>query len=680
MTNPLLTPSPLPPFARIRAEHIEPAIREILADNRAWLAELLARPGEPSWQDTIVPVDLLNQRLARTWSPASHLHAVADNEALREAYNRCLAEITDYQTELAQNPALYAAYRAVADRQDFPELDLAAQRSVTNGLREFRLAGVHLPVEERRAIRELRQQLSAAQARFEQNLLDATQAWTLDLPDASRLAGLPEGGLALARSRAQRAGVAGYRLTLDFPSYLAVMTYAEDRRLRQEMYTAYVTRASDCGPDAGRFDNSGLMLEILRLRHAIATRTGFESFAHYSLATKMAKTPDDVLGFLGELATRGRPMAEAEYRALEAFAREDLGASPLEAWDLAYYSERLRQRDFAVSQDALRPYFPLPRVLDGLFEVVRRLYGVRIRPRDGVETWHPDVRFYELHDEAGEPRGMFYLDPYARTGKRGGAWMDECRVRHRNGAGIEPPVAYLTCNFTPPVDGAPALLTHTEVITLFHEFGHGLHHMLTRVDWPAVSGINGVAWDAVELPSQLMENWCWEPEALRLISGHYLSGAPIDADTFQRMLAARHFQAAMQLLRQVEFAWFDFALHLRTDFSDPGIVQHTLDAVRERVAVVRPPAFNRFQHSFAHIFSGGYAAGYYSYKWAEVLSADAFSLFEQRGVFDVATARSFLHSVLEQGGSRDAEELFREFRGRPPDITPLLRHSGLVTS
>ncbi len=680
MINPLLVPSPLPPFARIRAEHIEPAIREILRDNRARLEQLLAQAGTPTWHDTLVPVDWMNQRLARTWSPASHLHAVADNEALREVYNRCLAEITDYQTELAQNPGLYAAYQAVSERADFSALDLAAQRSVTNALRDFRLAGVDLPVAERRAIRELRQQLSAAQARFEQNLLDATQGWTLDLPDATRLTGLPEGAQALARSRAHRAGVAGYRLSLDFPSYLAVMTYAEDRRLREEVYTAYVTRASDQGPNAGRFDNSSLMLEILRLRHAIATRTGFESFAGYSLATKMAKTPQDVLSFLEQLAERGRAKAEEEYRTLAAFAREDLGDAAMESWDLAYYSERLRQRDFAVSQDALRPFFPLPRVLEGLFELVRRLYGVRISARDGVEVWHPDVRFYELRDEDGEPRGMFYLDPYARTGKRGGAWMDECRVRHRTGSGVEDPVAYLTCNFTPPVEDAPALLTHTEVITLFHEFGHGLHHMLTRVDWPAVSGINGVAWDAVELPSQFMENWCWEPEVLRLISGHYQTGEPIDAATFQRMLAARHFQAGMQLLRQVEFAWFDFALHMHGDFSDPSIVQHTLDAVRDRVAVVHPPAFNRFQHSFAHIFSGGYAAGYYSYKWAEVLSADAFSLFEQRGVFDPDTARSFLHSVLEQGGSRDAEELFREFRGRAPDITPLLRHSGLVVS
>jgi oligopeptidase A len=677
MTNPLLVTSALPPFARIRAEHIEPAILGILHDNRAALARLLEQSSAPTWHETLVPVELLNQRLAQAWSPASHLHAVADNEALRAAYNRCLAEITDYQTELAQNPALYAAYQGVAERADFATLDAAARRSVEHALREFRLAGVHLPLEDRRVIRELRQQLSAAQARFEQNLLDATQAWTLDLSDASRLVGLPEGALSLARMRAQRAGIEGYRLTLDFPCYLAVMTYAEDRRLREEVYTAFVTRASDRGPHAGQFDNSGLMLEILRLRLDIARRTGFDTYAHYSLATKMAGSPQEVLDFLQRLAERGRTTAEAEYRALESFAREELGEAPLESWDLAFFSERLRQRDFAVSQDALRPFFPLPRVLEGLFEVVRRLYGIRITQRTEVEVWHPDVAFYELHDEAGELRGMFYLDPYARTGKRGGAWMDECRVRHRTPSGIESPVAYLTCNFTPPVEDAPALLTHTDVITLFHEFGHGLHHMLTRVDWPSVSGINGVAWDAVELPSQFMENWCWEPEALRLISGHFQTGAPIDEATFQRMLEARHFQAAMQLLRQVEFAWFDFALHLHTEFSDPDIVQHTLDAVRERVAVVRPPAFNRFQHSFAHIFSGGYAAGYYSYKWAEVLSADAFSLFEERGVFDRETAHRFLHHILEQGGSQDADILFREFRGRAPDITALLRQSGL---
>lgn len=677
MENPLLSRELLPAFSRIRAEHIEPAIREILAENRAALNALLAVCTDPTWTETLVPVDLMNQRLARAWSPASHLHAVADNEALREAYNRCLTEISDYYTEQAQNPALYAAYEKVAARADFAALDIAARRSVTNALRDFRLSGVHLPAAERQSIRDLRQALTSAQARFEQNLLDATQAWTLDLPDAGRLHGLPDGALALARQRAAQAGVAGYRLTLDFPAYLAVMTYAEDRALREEVYTAYVTRASERGPHAGRFDNSALMREILSLRQAIAERTGFGSYAHYSLATKMAKAPEDVLRFLRELGSRARTTALLEVEQLREFAAGDLGASRLEGWDLAFYSERLRQRDYAVSQDALRPFFPLPRVLEGLFEVVRRLYGLSIRERADVERWHPDVRFYEIADAAGELRGMFYLDPYARPGKRSGAWMDECRVRHRTASGLEPPVAYLTCNFTPPLDGAPALLTHTEVITLFHEFGHGLHHMLTRVEWPAVSGINGVAWDAVELPSQLMENWCWEPESLRLISGHYLTGAPIEALTFERMLSARHFQSGLQMLRQVEFALFDFLLHLKTDFSPEQVVQETLDQVRTEVAVIHPPAFNRFQHSFAHIFAGGYAAGYYSYKWAEVLSADAYALFEERGVFDPATAQRFLSTVLEQGGSRDADELYRDFRGRSPDISALLRQSGL---
>lgn len=680
MENPLLSPELLPEFSRIRPEHIEPAIREILASNRAELNALLRRSGPATWQDTLVPVDLMNQRLARAWSPASHLHAVADNEALRETYNRCLALISDYYTEQAQNPDLYAAYREVADSAEFTALDTAAQRTVTNALRDFRLTGVHLPPAERQTIRDLRQALTSAQARFEQNLLDATQAWTLDLPDTERLRGLPEGALALARQRATHAGVDAYRLTLDFPAYLGVMTYAEDRALRREVYTAFVTRASDQGPHAGRFDNSGLMREILTLRHAIAERTGFPSYAHYSLATKMAKDPQEVLTFLRDLAGHARAAALQEVAELQAFAAEDLGGEPLTSWDLAFYSERQRQRDFAVSQDALRPFFPLPRVLEGLFEVVRRLYGLSISQRKDVEVWHPDVGFFVIHDRASELRGMFYLDPYARPGKRGGAWMDECRVKHRSQAGVEAPVAYLTCNFTPPVDGAPALLTHTEVITLFHEFGHGLHHLLTRVEWPAVSGINGVAWDAVELPSQLMENWCWEIESLKLMSGHYLTGAPIEPETLNRMLAARHFQSGLQMLRQVEFALFDFLLHLRQEFHDEDVVQATLNEARREVAVIHPPEFNRFQHSFAHIFAGGYAAGYYSYKWAEVLSADAFSLFEENGVFDTATAERFLTTVLEQGGSREADVLYREFRGRNPEVAALLRQSGLAVS
>ena len=677
-TNPLLQSAGLPSFANIRPEHVEPAVDAVLAENRAEVARLLKTTADSTWNNTLQPIEDLEDRLNRVWSPVSHLHAVADSEELRSAYNACLPKLSAYATEMGQNEKLFRAYRRVADSAEFGRLSQAQRKIVENALRDFRLSGIELAPTDKDRFKQIRQELSRLQTRFEENLLDATHAWQKHVTHAHTLAGLPESALALARQTAEREGKAGWIFTLEFPSYMPVMNYADDRSLRREMYEAYVTRASDCGPNAGKWDNTSLMEQIVGLRYEMARLLGFANYAEYSLATKMARTPDEVLAFLRDLARRSKPVAQRDFAEVEQFTREGFGIDRLEAWDLAYYSEKLRKKKFSISQEELRPYFPVPRVLDGLFAVVQKLYGLQIRERTGVETWHPDVRFYEIHDEAGALRGMFYLDLYARPHKRGGAWMDECLVRKKTSTGVQPPVAYLTCNFTPPVGDAQSLLTHTEVITLFHEFGHGLHHMLTLVDYSGVAGINGVAWDAVELPSQFMENWCWEREALNLISGHYRSGEPISDSLFERMLAAKNFQSGMQMVRQLEFALFDFRLHMELTPERKPCIQEILDEVRDEVAVVRPPAFNRFQHGFSHIFAGGYAAGYYSYKWAEVLSADAFSMFEEQGVFSRDTGVAFLHSILEQGGARDAMELFMEFRGREPSIDALLRHSGIA--
>lgn len=676
--NPLLAAERLPPFARIRPEHVEPALDAVLQSNRAAIDRLLAQPGAASWERTLAPLEEINERLNRVWSPVSHLHNVADTEALRSAYSACLPKLSDYHTELGQNEGLYRAYREVADGPQYPTLCSAEQRIIDNALRDFRLTGVELPPSGRERLKAIRQQLSRLQTRFEDNLLDATHGWKKHIEDDSRLSGLPESVRALARQNAEAEGIQGWMLTLDLPCYMPVMAYADDPQLRREMYWAFVTRASDQGPQAGRWDNSAVMDEILALRREQAQLLGFANFAELSLATKMAESTDQVLGFLRDLARRSRPVAEQEFAELQRFAAEHGGVREPQAWDLAYFSEKLRQHKFSLSQEELRPYFPLPRVLEGLFAVVGRLYGLRVEARDGVETWHPDVRFFEILDARGAKRGAFFLDLYARAGKRGGAWMDECLVRCRRGDQVQDPVAYLCCNFMPPVAADPSLLTHNEVLTLFHEFGHGLHHMLTRVDYPSVAGINGVPWDAVELPSQFLENWAWEREALDLISGHHRTGQPIDDDLFHRLHAARNFQSGMQMVRQLEFALFDFRMHLEYRPGGGGSIQEILDGVRAEVAVLRPPAFNRFQHGFSHIFAGGYAAGYYSYKWAEVLSADAFSKFEENGIFHRPTGELFLRTVLEQGGARDPMELFREFRGREPSIEPLLRHCGIA--
>jgi len=678
MSNPLLSLTGLPPFSRIQPEHVEPAIDQLLAENRARLQQLLGANTEYTWDNLVQPIEEMNERLGRAWSPVSHMNSVVNSEALRAAYNACLPKLSDHYTELGQNEDLYRAYKSIAEGAQYQRLDAAQRKILDNELRDFRLLGVELPPPSRARFKTIMQELSRLTSKFSENVLDATQCWSLVVTDEDRLAGLPHSARALARQSAEQQDEAGWRFTLEFPSYFPVLTHAEDRDLRRELYTAYVTRASDEGPNAGQWDNGPLMEQILALRHEEAQLLGFGNYAELSLATKMAADTGQVVQFLEQLAERSLPAARKELDEVRAFAREHHGVAALEAWDVAFYSERLREHRYELAQEELKPYFPAHRVVAGMFAVVERLYGLTIQEREAVDVWHPDVRFYEIRTEGGELRGQFYLDLYARRNKRGGAWMDECMSRRRLGDELQLPVAYLTCNFTPPIGDDPALLTHDEVETLFHEFGHGLHHMLTRIDYPSVAGISGVAWDAVELPSQFMENWCWEREALDLFAGHYQTDAPLPRDLYERMQAARNFQSAMQMVRQLEFALFDFRMHRDYDPQLGGRIYELLDEVRQQVAVLRAPSFNRFPHSFSHVFAGGYAAGYYSYKWAEVLSADAFSAFEEAGIFDRTTGRRFLETILEQGGSREPMDLFVEFRGREPTIDALLRHSGLA--
>ena len=668
----------LPDFSRIIPGRIESDLDQLLKENRETLQALLQNGRDYTWENLVEPIEEMQDRLHRFWSPVSHLHAVADNDELRKVYNNCLPKLTEYDTELGQNEELFHAYQQVANSADFTSLDQAQKKIIEYALREFRLSGVSLDKVKKKEFQTIRRELSQQETKFEENLLDATHAWSKHLVDEARLKGLPPSALALAAQQAKNANKPGWLFTLDLPSYMPVLQYADDQSLRREMYDAYVTRASDLGPNAGKWDNSAAMSKILSLRCRLARLLGFKNYAEYSLERKMASTTEEVLSFLQDLARRSKPVAEKEFTELKNFARENDNVEELNAWDVAYYAEKLRQIKYEFSQEELRPYFPLPRVLAGLFLIVNRLYGLEIKEKSGITTWHEDVRFFEIHDDTGGLRGSFYLDPYARPHKRGGAWMDECVVRKHYHDVLQYPVAYLNCNFSPPVNGEPSLLTHDEVTTLFHEFGHGLHHMLTMIDHPGVAGINGVPWDAVELPSQFMENWCWERDSLNLVARHYQTGALLPDDLHHKMLRAKNFQSGMHMVRQLEFSLFDFRLHCISGLLEATDIQRLLDQVRGEVAVVQPPSYNRFQHGFSHIFSGGYAAGYYSYKWAEVLSADAFSKFEQNGIFDRETGRQFLHTFLEQGGSRDPMDLFVEFRGRKPSIEPLLKHSGIL--
>ncbi|MET1218817.1 MAG: oligopeptidase A [Glaciecola sp.] len=664
-----------PYFSAIKAEDIQPTIEKAIADCKATVEAVVAA-GDYSYAGLCERLDEVDTHLSNLWSPVSHMNSVLSTDAWREAHDACLPLLSEYGTWLGQHEGLFALYQQLKASAEFASLSTAQQKMINNTLRDFTLSGIALDADKKAQYARIQARKSELSSTFSNRVLDATMAFSKHITDEKLLAGLPDSAKAAAAQTAQQKDLSGWVFTLDIPSYLPIMMYADNRALREEMYTAYVTRASELGPNAGEFDNTDIIQETLALRKELAQLLGFDNYAERSLATKMAETPEQVLQFLHDLADKSKPQAQADIAELTAFADENYGVSDLQAWDLAYYSEKLKQDKYAISDETLRPYFPETQVIPGLFKVVEKLYGLDIRQRQDIDVYHPDVKYYEIFDHTGALRGSFYLDLYAREKKRGGAWMDECRVRRVTSTGdLQYPIAYLTCNFTAPVDGNPACFTHDEVVTLFHEFGHGIHHMLTKVDVAGVSGINGVAWDAVELPSQFLENWCWQPEALSFISGHVETGEPLPQDLLDKMLAAKNFQSAMQMLRQIEFSLFDFELHM----AEPDVdVQAFIDDIRQKTAVVLPPEFNRFQNSFGHIFAGGYAAGYYSYKWAEVLSADAFSAFEQNGIFDRTTGNKFLTEILEQGGSREPMQCFVAFQGREPSVDALLRHSGIA--
>ncbi|MCD9542910.1 oligopeptidase A [Photobacterium carnosum] len=679
MSNPLLTMTDLPPFAHIKPEHIKPAIEQAITDCRNNVEAVLSQFQMPTWDTICRPLAELDDRLGRIWSPVGHLNGVKNSPELRQAYESCLPLLSDYATWVGQHKGLYDAYKMIQVSDDFADLSQAQQKSVTDALKEFELSGIGLPAEQQQRFGEISKRLSELASTFSNNVLDATMAWSKVITDVEQLRGLPESALQAAQANAQAKDEQGYLFTLDIPSYLPVMTYCNNRELRAEMYQAFSTRASDQGPNTGEFDNTEIIAEKLKLSHEVALLLGFSSYGEKSLATKMAQSTDQVLGFLNDLADRAKPQGEREVAELRDYARNEFKVEQLEPWDFAFYSEKLKQHRYSISDEELRPYFPEQKVVAGLFEVLNRVFGLEIKQRHGVQVWHESVTFYDIFDAKGTLRGSFYLDLYAREHKRGGAWMDECMVRRtRIDGSLQTPVAYLTCNFNRPVGDQPALFTHNEVTTLFHETGHGIHHMLTQIDVAAVSGINGVPWDAVELPSQFLENWCWQEEALAFISGHYQTGEPLPKAMLDKMLAAKNFQSAMFILRQLEFGLFDFSLYTNYDPQVGAQVLETLFAVKDKVSVVPSPEWGRFPHSFSHIFAGGYSAGYYSYLWAELLSADAFSRFEEEGIFNTQTGSDFLTCILEKGGSEEPMELFKRFRGREPQLDAMLRHSGIT--
>ncbi|MBT3816637.1 MAG: oligopeptidase A [Methylococcales bacterium] len=679
MNNPLLTSATLPPFSEIKPSHIEPAIDHLLEECRA-IVKITTQITEPfSWENLVNPIEKTEDRLNKAWSPVSHINSVVNNNDIREAYNACLPKLSQYSTEMGQNKALYNAYFEISNSPGFSRLNQGQQKTIQNALRDFELSGINLNPEQQCRYREISQELSKLSSKFEENVLDATHAWKKHIQDETLLAGIPETTRTLAKTTAETDNLSGWMLTLDFPCYLAIMTYADNPALRQEIYTAFATRASDVNPDTIQWDNTKIMDDLLALRHEKARLLGFNNYAELSLATKMADTPQQVIDFLENLAHKSKEQAQTDFDELQQFAKQEYQSDNLNAWDINYFSEKMRQQQLELSQEEIRNYFPATRVIPGLFTVVNKLYGLTINEISNFDRWHSDVRFFEIYDQDNVLRGKFYLDLYARPNKRGGAWMDDCVSRKNGPDGLQTPVAYLTCNFTPPANDDPALLSHNEVITLFHEFGHGLHHMLTKVDHLSVSGINGVQWDAVELPSQFMENWCWQKPALEIISGHYQTGAPLPESLLEKMLAAKNFQSGMFMIRQLEFSLFDFQIHLNFDPTKSSNIYSTLSAIRDQFSVVTTPAFNRFAHSFSHIFAGGYAAGYYSYKWAELLSCDAFSRFEDEGIFNPQTGADFLTHILEKGGSIDAMDLFVNFRGREPSIDALLQHNGIIS-
>ncbi|MEZ9541780.1 oligopeptidase A [Vibrio sp. 10N.286.48.C11] len=678
MSNPLLTFTDLPPFSQIKPEHVKPAVEQVIEACRNKIEQVLEGNTSPSWDNLVAPIEEVDDRLGRIWSPVSHMNSVVNSDELREAYESCLPVLSEYGTWVGQHKGLFEAYKAIKASEAFSALDRAQQKTITDALRDFELSGIGLPADEQHRYGEISKRQSELGSQFSNNVLDATMGWSKQITDVAELAGMPESALAAAQAAAESKEQEGYLLTLDIPSYLPVMTYCDNQALRKELYEAYVTRASDRGPNAGKWDNTEIITEQLKLRHEIARMLGFSTYSEKSLSTKMAETPDQVLGFLNDLAVKAKPQGEREVEELRQFAEKEFGVSELNLWDIAYYSEKQKQKLFEISDEELRPYFPESNVVSGLFEVLNRVFGMSVTERQGVDTWHESVRFFDIFDATGTLRGSFYLDLYAREHKRGGAWMDDCRGRRITESGeLQTPVAYLTCNFNKPVGDKPALFTHDEVVTLFHEFGHGIHHMLTQVEAGAVAGINGVPWDAVELPSQFLENWCWEEEALSFISGHFETGEALPKEMLEKMLAAKNFQSAMFILRQLELGLFDFTLHTEYDPEVGARVLETLADVKSKVSVLPSLDWNRFSHSFGHIFAGGYSAGYYSYLWAEVLSADAFSAFEEEGIFNTETGNRFLNNILEMGGSEEPMELFKRFRGREPQIDAMLRHAGI---
>lgn len=669
----------LPAYNKIDAKKVPTELKYIIDTNLDSIDKLLADNNQPTWDNLIQPMETLGDNLHNYWSTISHMHSVVNSESLREAYNACLPMLSDYHTAISHNKKLYAAVQAIAKAEDFSKLSAAQQKVIENDLRDFKLAGVALSAEKKAKFADIAKQLSELSAKFEQNLLDATQAWHYHTTDEKDLIGLPATTLHLAKAAAAQKQLDGWCLTLDMPVYHAVMTYADNRQLREKFYYAYTTRASDQGPNAGQNDNTAIIDEILALRHELAVLLGFANYAEYSLATKMADEPAQVLEFLQELLSKCLPKAKQDVAELEEFAKTAFGIDQLQAWDTSYYSEKLRQAQYAISQEDLRPYFAEANVLEGLFLIVNKLFGLSIKQRQNVDTWHKDVRCYEVYDENNQLRALFLIDLYARENKRGGAWMDECRVRRKTDTeATQVPIAYLTCNLNPPAGDIPALFTHDEVVTLFHEFGHCLQHMLTTVDHADVSGINGIPWDAVEVASQFLENWAWQKQSLNLFAKHWQTGEQLPDELFQKMERAKNFHRAMMIVRQLEFALFDFTLHLDYQVGVNHQAQDTLNAIRTRTALLPTPTFNRFQNGFAHIFAGGYAAGYYSYLWAEVMSADAFSLFLQNGVFDRSTSQKFMQCILEPGGTEEPSKLFKAFRGRDPQVDALLQQADII--
>lgn len=679
MQNPLKNTGPssrLPDFPAIRPEHVMPALKTILQEYHEGIARWLEAGGEAGWPMVEAEVASADQ-LSRAWSPVSHLNSVADDEALREAYNAGLEQLTEHENWRQQHPGIFKAYRQLKESAEFADLSAVQQRIVELELRDFHLAGVDLPEQDQATYRGLVMQLSKLGSKFSENLIDATQAWTLHFAEPDGLAGLPQAELNLLQGIATAHGQDGWLVDLGAPSFQAVMTYAEDRDLRREVYTAYVTRASDQGPSAGKWDNLPLIEEMLALRHQLAQVLGFDNYVEYALARRMADSPSDVLDFLQGLAQQARPAAQQQYQALLDFAAGQGAELPFEAWDVPYWSERYRQSELHLSDEELKPYFPLEKMLEALFFTVGKLFGAELMADDSVKTWHPDVQFYWLQDRKGCRFAGVYMDFFARKNKRGGAWMDVCQSRRQVDSGTQLPVAYLVCNFSPPVAGQPCLMTHDDVQTLFHEFGHCLHHLLTEIDWPQVNGIHGVEWDAVELPSQLLENWCWEEELLSRFARHYQDGKPLPAELKERLLRSRTFQKALFLVRQLEYATCDMRLHLEYNPESPVNPLEVIDQVRAQLAVVPVPEWNRFLNGFGHIFGGGYSAGYYSYLWAERLAADAWGRFVEEGPFEAVAGKALRREILSVGSSRPAMDSFTAFRGRPPESAPLLQSYGL---